>query len=201
VTEPIGHIVAPGPVITHDGSQQVTKAACGSGEEGSLMGQDRTGSRVAPGDATPGARRSAGRSGPAAQPYEVRPVGWVESPLKHRAQAPNQGREGAPPAWLAIEPDLAEAIGDLRAGDLVIVLTWLDRARRDELACVPGDNPASPPLGVFSTRSPDRPNPIGLHRAQILAVEGLRILVSELEALDRTPVIDIKPVLDLVAER
>ena len=201
MTEPIGHIVAPGPVITHDRSQQVTKAAFGSGEEGSLMGQDRTGSRVAPGDATPGARRSAGRAGPAAQPYEVRPVGWVESPLKHRAQAPNQGREGAPPAWLAIEPDLAEAIGDLRAGDLVIVLTWLDRARRDELACVPGDNPASPPLGVFSTRSPDRPNPIGLHRAQILVVEGLRILVSELEALDRTPVIDIKPVLDLVAER
>ena len=81
------------------------------------------------------------------------------------------------------------------------MLTWLDRARRDELTTVPGGNPASPPLGVFSTRSPDRPNPIGLHRAQILAVEGLRILVSELEALDRTPVIDIKPILDPVAER
>jgi len=81
------------------------------------------------------------------------------------------------------------------------LLTWLDRSRRDEVNTVPGDNPASPPLGVFSTRLPDRPNPIGLHRAQILAVEGLRILVSELEALDHAPVIDIKPVLDPVAER
>ena len=81
------------------------------------------------------------------------------------------------------------------------MLTWPDRARRDDPATVPGDNPASPPLGVFSTRLPDRPNPIGLHRAQILAVEGLRILVSGLEALDHTPVIDIKPVLDPGAER
>jgi tRNA-Thr(GGU) m(6)t(6)A37 methyltransferase TsaA len=125
----------------------------------------------------------------------------VESPLKHMAQAPNQGRQGAPPAWLAVEPDVAEAIRDLRADQQVLVLTWLDRARRDELACVPGDDPASPPLGVFSTRSPNRPNPIGVHRAQILAVEGLRIQISELEALDGTPVIDIKPVLDLVVER
>ena len=76
------------------------------------------------------------------------------------------------------------------------MLTWLDRSRRDEVSRVPGDNPASPPLGVFGTRSPDRPNPIGLYRAQILAMEGLRILVSGLEALDHTPVIDIKPVLD-----
>ena len=137
----------------------------------------------------------------AAQRYEVRPVAWVESPLKDRAQAPRQGFLGAPPAWLAVEPDIAEGIRDLRPGDEVIVLTWLDRARRDELATVPGDNPASPPLGVFSTRSPNRPNPIGVHRAQILAVDGLRIQVSELEVLDGTPVIDIKPVLDLVAER
>jgi tRNA-Thr(GGU) m(6)t(6)A37 methyltransferase TsaA len=144
---------------------------------------------------------AADRTGRTARAYEVRPVAWVESPLKHRAQAPRQGSEGAPQAWLAVEPDVAEAIRDLRAGEQVIVLTWLDRARRDELATVPGDNPASPPLGVFSTRSPNRPNPIGLHRAQIVAVEGLRILVSELEALDGTPVIDIKPVIDLVAEQ
>ena len=143
----------------------------------------------------------ADRAGRAAQRYEVKPVGWVESPLKHQAQAPRQGSEGAPPAWLAVEPDVAEGIRDLRAGQQVIVLTWLDRARRDELATVPGDNPASPPLGVFSTRSPNRPNPIGLHRVQIRAVEGRRILVSELEALDGTPVIDIKPVIDVVAER
>lgn len=136
-----------------------------------------------------------------AQRYEVRPVAWVESPLKQRAQAPRQGSLGAPPAWLAVEPDVAEAVRDLRAGDQVIVLTWLDRSRRGELTAVPGDNPGSPPLGVFSTRSPDRPNPIGLHRVEILAVDGLRILVSQLEALDGTPVIDIKPVIDPVAER
>ena len=81
------------------------------------------------------------------------------------------------------------------------MLTWLDRSRRDEVNTVPGDNPASPPLGVFGTRSPDRPNPIGLHRVEILAVDGLRILVSNLEALDATPVLDIKPVLDPIAER
>jgi len=165
------------------------------------MNQDMAGGRAAPDDATAAASPPAGRAGQAAQRYEVRPIAWVESPLTHLAHAPNQGREGAPPAWLAVEPDLAEAIRDLRAGQQVLVLTWLDRARRDELACVPGDNPGSPPLGVFSTRSPNRPNPIGVHRAQILAVEGLRIQVSELEALDRTPVIDIKPVLDQVAER
>jgi len=165
------------------------------------MNQDMAGSHAARDDAAAGACLSAGRAGTAAQRYEVRPVAWVESPLKHRADAPRQGSEGAPPAWLAVEPDVAEGIRDLRAGEQVIVLTWLDRARRDELATVPGDNPASPPLGVFSTRSPDRPNPIGLHRVQILAVEGLRILVSELEALDRTPVIDIKPVLEPAAER
>lgn len=133
--------------------------------------------------------------------YELAPVGWVESSLKERAQAPRQGSLGAPPAWLAVEPHLAEAIRDLRAGEEVIVLTWLDRARRDELSTVPGDNPGSRPVGVFSTRSPDRPNPIGMHRVRILAVDGLRVQVSDLEALDRTPVLDIKPVLDPAAER
>ena len=165
------------------------------------MGEDTAASRAAGGNATAGASPSAGRAGQAAPWYEVRPVAWVESPLKLLADAPNQGRQGAPPAWLAVEPELAEAIRDLRAGQQVLVLTWLDRARRDELACVPGDDPTSPPLGVFSTRSPNRPNPIGVHRAQILAVDGLRIQVSELEALDRTPVIDIKPALDPVIER
>ena len=165
------------------------------------MDDEKAGSRTAPDDITAGASVAADRAGQASQRYEVRPVAWVESPLKHRAQAPRQGSEGAPSAWLVFEPSVAEAVRDLRAGEQVIVLTWLDRSRRDELSTVPGDNPASPPLGVFSTRSPDRPNPIGLHRAQILNVDGLRIQVSELEALDRTPVIDIKPVLDPVAER
>jgi len=165
------------------------------------MNHDTAGSRAASDAATAGDSPPAGRAGRATPRYDVRPIAWVESPLKHRAQAPRQGNLGAPPAWLAVEPDVAEGIRDLRAGQQIIVLTWLDRARRDELSTIPGDNPASPPLGVFSTRSPDRPNPIGLHRAQVLAVEGLRVQVSELEALDRTPVIDIKPVIDPVAER
>lgn len=133
--------------------------------------------------------------------YEVTPVAWVESPLKHREQAPRQGSEGAPTAWLVVEPQLAEASRDLRAGQQVIVLTWLDRSRRDQLSTVPGDNPGSRPLGVFSTRSPNRPNPIGLHRVQIIAIDGLRLLVSDLEAVDHTPILDIKPVLGPVAER
>ena len=135
------------------------------------------------------------------QAYEVVPIGSVESPLVDRAEAPRQGDEGAPPAWLVFEPGVAEAIRDLRVGEEVVVITWLDRARRDELRTRPRDDPAAPEVGVFSTRSPDRPNPIGLHRVRILAVEGLRIRVSELEALDGTPVLDVKPVLDPTRER
>src|ERR1700758_3762997 len=129
--------------------------------------------------------------------YQVVPVGWVESPLTDRTQAPRQGDEGAPSAWLVFAPEVADAVRDLAPGTEVIVLTWLDRADRDVLVARPRDDPARPPTGVFSTRSPDRPNPIGLHRVQIVATEGLRILVSELEALDGTPVIDIQPVIDL----
>ena len=133
--------------------------------------------------------------------YEVKPVGHVSSPLTQRSQAPRQGDEGAPSAWLVFEPHVTDAVRDLRAGDHIIVITWLDRARRDVLTTHPRDDPDSPLLGVFSTRSPDRPNPIGLHRVQILAVEDGRIFVSNLEAIDNTPILDIKPVLDQVAER
>ena len=137
-------------------------------------------------------------SGPA---FEVLPIGWVQSPLTDRAQAPRQGHLGAPPAWLVFEPNVSEGIRDLRPGIEILVLTWLDRAHRDVLVTRPGDDPLSPPLGVFSTRSPDRPNPIGLHRVQVVAVEGLRILVHGLEAIDGTPLVDVKPVLDKTAER
>ena len=133
--------------------------------------------------------------------YEITPVGRVESPLTERAQAPRQGDEGAPPAWLVFEPEVEEAVRDIRPGTEVLVLTWLDRARRDVLVTRPRDDPRNPLTGVFSTRSPDRPNPIGLHRVPVIAVDGLRVQVGGLEALDGTPVIDVKPVLDKTAER
>jgi tRNA-Thr(GGU) m(6)t(6)A37 methyltransferase TsaA len=133
--------------------------------------------------------------------YQVVPIGWVESSLTERAQAPRQGDEGAPEARLVFEPAVAEAIRDLRAGTEILVLTWLDRAARDVLVTRPRDDPARPVLGVFSTRSPDRPNPIGLHRVRIVAADGLRITVRPLEALDKTPVIDVKPVLGAADER
>jgi tRNA-Thr(GGU) m(6)t(6)A37 methyltransferase TsaA len=133
--------------------------------------------------------------------YEVVPVGWVESVLTDRAQAPRQDDEGAPPAWLVFEARVAEAIRDLRPGTEIIVLTWLDRADRNVLVTRPRDDPRNPVTGVFSTRSPDRPNPVGLHRVPVIAVDGLRVQVDGLEALDGTPVIDVKPVLDKAAER
>jgi len=127
--------------------------------------------------------------------YQVRPVGHVESPLVDRADAPKQGFEGSPEAWLVFEPDMAEAARDLAADTDVFVLTWLDRAERDVLAVHPRDDPRNPLTGVFSTRSQDRPNPIGLHRVHIVAIDGLRVLVRDLEALDGTPILDVKPVL------
>jgi tRNA-Thr(GGU) m(6)t(6)A37 methyltransferase TsaA len=133
--------------------------------------------------------------------YLVAPIGRVESPLMDAATAPRQGDEGAPDAWLVFDARIAEALRDLAPGDEVIVLTWLHRARRDVLTTRPRDDPARPELGVFSTRAPDRPNPIGLHRVRILAVEGPRVRVSDMEALDGTPVVDVKPVLGSVAER
>jgi tRNA-Thr(GGU) m(6)t(6)A37 methyltransferase TsaA len=132
--------------------------------------------------------------------FEVVSIGRVESSLKDRRQAPRQGHEGAPAAWLVFEPAVADGIRDFAVGTQIIVLTWLDRADRSVLITRPRDDPARPPTGVFSTRSPDRPNPIGLHRVQIVSVEGLRIQVRPLEALDETPVIDVKPVLDPAVE-
>lgn len=133
--------------------------------------------------------------------YQVVPVGWVESPLTDRAQAPRQGDEGAPDAWLVFKPEFAEAIRDLTTGTEIIVLTWLDRATRDVLVTRPRDDPGLPLTGVFSTRSPDRPNPIGLHRVQVIATNGSRIQVRPLEALDKTPILDVKPALDKATER
>ena len=136
-----------------------------------------------------------------AAPLTLVPIGRVESPLTDRAQAPKQGHEGAPDAWIVFEAAVADAIRDIEPGAEVIVLTWFDRARRDVLVTRPRDDPAADERGVFSTRSPDRPNPIGLHRVEVLAVDGLRIQVRHLEALDGTPVVDVKPVLDPKVER
>ena len=110
-----------------------------------------------------------------------------------------QADEGAPPAWLVFEAGFADAIRDLRPGSEVIVLTWLDRADRSVLLTIPRGDPRNPMTGVFSTRSPDRPNPIGLHRVRVIAVDGLRVRVDHLEVLDGTPVIDVKAVLDDIA--
>ena len=127
--------------------------------------------------------------------YEVEPIGWVESPLETRAEAPRQGDEGSPPARLVFADRVREGIRDLTVGSEILVLTWLDRSRRDVLSTHPRDDLSAPELGVFSTRSPDRPNPIGLHRVSIVSIDGLRVGVRDLEALNGTPIIDVKPVL------
>jgi tRNA (Thr-GGU) A37 N-methylase len=113
-----------------------------------------------------------------------------------RDQAPRQGDEGAPDAWLVFDESVRQGLSDLSVGVDVLLITWLDRARRDVL----GDM-SRLETGVFSTRSPDRPNPLGLHRVTILAIDGLRIQVRNLEALDGTPIVDVKPVLDPGTER
>ena len=128
--------------------------------------------------------------------YELRPIGWVESPLIDPAMAPKQGQEGSPEAWLVFDPSVREGLADLHAGTEIIVLTWLHRANRDVLRVHPRDDPANPEQGVFSTRSPHRPNPIGLHRVTIVSIDGTRMLVRNLEALNTTPIVDVKPVLD-----
>jgi tRNA-Thr(GGU) m(6)t(6)A37 methyltransferase TsaA len=134
-------------------------------------------------------------------PLVLQPIGWVESPLAERDQAPLQGDEGAPDAWLVFEPAVSEGLRDLRVGSDVLVITWLDRAGRDVLVVHPRGNLARPATGVFNTRSPDRPNPLGLHRVTILSIDGVRVKVRNLEALDGTPVVDVKPVLDPGMER
>ena len=128
-------------------------------------------------------------------------IGKVESPLTDRASAPKQGDEGAPEAWLAFEPAFADALDGIAAGDELLVLTWLDRARRDVLRVHPRGDPSRAQQGVFNTRSPDRPNPIGLHRVTVAEIDGTRMRVRELEALDGTPIVDVKPLLRAVDER
>lgn len=131
----------------------------------------------------------------------VEPIGWVESALVEPAEAPRQGDEGAPDAWLVLQPAVHDGLRGLEAGTDVLVLTWLDRASRDVLTVHPRGDTERPMTGVFTTRSPDRPNPIGLHRVTILAIDGDRVHVRNLEAVDQTPVLDVKPVLGAIDER
>lgn len=133
--------------------------------------------------------------------YEIHPIGTIESPLVERSAAPRQGDEGSPDAWLVFDVRVAEGIRDLQVGTEVLVLTWLDRARRDVLTVRPRGDARNLLTGVFSTRSPDRPNPIGLHRVCIESIDGLRVRVRNLEALDGTPIVDVKPLLRPIDER
>jgi tRNA-Thr(GGU) m(6)t(6)A37 methyltransferase TsaA len=117
----------------------------------------------------------------------------IRSALKDRSRAPKQGSEGAPDAWLEVQPWAAEAMQGLQVGDEIVVITWLHRARRDTLRVHPRSNPRHPLTGVFATRSPDRPNPLGLHPVGVRAIKRNRLRIGPIEAIDRTPVVDIKP--------
>jgi tRNA-Thr(GGU) m(6)t(6)A37 methyltransferase TsaA len=133
---------------------------------------------------------------------ELAPIGSVESPLADPATAPKQGDEGAPDAWLILDPAVIGGLDGIERGDEIIVLTWLDRAERGVLSVRPRGDLSRPPQGVFSTRSPDRPNPIGLHRVEVAEIDANRLRVHGLEALDGTPILDLKPVLSAdVSER
>ena len=128
--------------------------------------------------------------------FGVKAIGTVESFLTDPGSAPRQADEGAPGAWLVFEPEMLEGLRSLQSGEEVILLTWLDRARRDVLSVHPRGDTTRAEEGVFSTRSPHRPNPIGLHRVEITAIEGHRVRVRRLEAVNGTPIIDLKPVLN-----
>ena len=127
--------------------------------------------------------------------HELRPVGHIESDLTDPAIAPKQGVEGGPDAWLVFEEEYEPAMRELEVGERIHVITWLHLADRSVLRVHPRDDPSQPMRGVFDTRSQDRPNPLGLHTVTVLAVEANRVLVSDVEAFDGTPVIDVKPVL------
>jgi tRNA-Thr(GGU) m(6)t(6)A37 methyltransferase TsaA len=127
--------------------------------------------------------------------YELRPIGVVRSPLRSRGEAPRQAFEGAPPARVEILPAYRDLLDGIAPGDDIIVLTWLHRSRRDVRHTHPRGDPSVPLAGIFATRSPDRPNPIGLHRATVTAIADGTLAVGALEAIDGTPVVDIKPVM------
>jgi tRNA-Thr(GGU) m(6)t(6)A37 methyltransferase TsaA len=125
----------------------------------------------------------------------LRPIGVIRSALKARGEAPKQGSEGAPDAWLELRRWAVEALHGLSLGDEIVVITWLHRARRDVLQVHPRSDSRNPLTGVFATRSPDRPNPLGLHPVTVRSIDGNRLRIGPIEAIDGTPVVDIKPVV------
>jgi tRNA-Thr(GGU) m(6)t(6)A37 methyltransferase TsaA len=133
--------------------------------------------------------------------FQVREIGRVQSPLTVRAAAPRQPDEGAPEAWLVFSADVRDALQDVRAGEEYVLLTWLHAADRSTLAVHPRGDFDRPEEGVFTTRAPDRPNPIGLHRVRVVEVDGLRLRVDALEAINGTPILDLKPVIGDPADR
>jgi tRNA-Thr(GGU) m(6)t(6)A37 methyltransferase TsaA len=127
--------------------------------------------------------------------YAIEPIGVIRSELATRGAAPRQGREGAPDAWIEVDSRFAEGLDGIAVGDEMILITWFHKARRNILKLHPRGDANRPLTGVFKTRSPDRPNPLGLHRVKILQNSGNRLKVGPIEAIDGTPVVDIKPVL------
>jgi tRNA-Thr(GGU) m(6)t(6)A37 methyltransferase TsaA len=128
----------------------------------------------------------------------LRPIGVIHSTIVSRSDAPKQGYEGAPDVWLEVDPSFADALDGVSVGQDVIVITWLHRGKRDVLKARPRSDPARPLTGVFALRSPDRPNPLGLHRVTVRSIEGNRLRVGPIEAIDGTPVVDLKPALSAV---
>jgi tRNA-Thr(GGU) m(6)t(6)A37 methyltransferase TsaA len=127
--------------------------------------------------------------------YTIKPIGVVRSTLSSREEAPHQGYEGAPDAWLEINSTVAEGLEGIAAGTEIVLITWFHKAHRDILKLHPRRDKNIPLTGVFATRSPDRPNPLGLHRVTVLEIDGNRLKVGPLEAIDGTPIVDIKPML------
>ena len=143
----------------------------------------------------PRTRQGMGTRGQRGGGAQLRPIGIIRSSIKKRSEAPKQGSEGAPDAWLEVSPLVAEGLDGLAAGDDVIVVTWLHQARRDVLKVHPRSERHRPLTGVFATRSPDRPNPLGLHAVTVREVAKNRLRIGPIEAIYGTPVVDIKPVL------
>jgi tRNA-Thr(GGU) m(6)t(6)A37 methyltransferase TsaA len=125
--------------------------------------------------------------------YALNPIGLIRSSLRTRSEAPSQGSEGAPDAWLEVNPELEAGLDGIECGDRLVIVTWFHESRRDVLKLHPRWDERLPLTGVFATRSPDRPNPLGLHNVTVREIDGCRLLVGPIEAIDGTPVVDIKP--------